>query len=292
MKTDKFILSLLASLLIVPISYADTLIEDDQTLDSLYVKDNYTVTGKLTLESNAEYGFDGPEIKKNAVLSAKQLHVTGSGGLTALGGSTIKTDEFWSDTDIMFGSGAILTSYTEGTTASFTLAEGGGIDIVGATLNADVTLSGGSIAIADSPGKTTTIESLTATSGTISVGTDSALTFNGSVTLDNVTLTLKSQSSIDLNNNVLSLGENVVITLEVGSLDNLTGNYKLFENVSAGSSGLDNLSVTFTDGTNTTTVMTTYRNGSVTVVIPEPATAALSLLALVGLATRRRRASL
>lgn len=111
----------------------------------------------------------------------------------------------------------------------------------------------------------------------------------GALTLNGGTINFDADSTIDLGEENLILGDNVAITLNVDSLDNIEG-ITLFKN--AGNvSGLDELTVTFMDASGTKKeAAVSFSNGSVvTGTIPEPTTATLSLLALVGLAARRRR---
>lgn len=111
----------------------------------------------------------------------------------------------------------------------------------------------------------------------------------GALTLNGGTINFDADATIDLGEENLILGDNVAITLNVDSLDNIEG-ITLFKN--AGNvSGLDELTVTFMDATGTTKeAAVSFSNGSVvTGTIPEPTTATLSLLALAGLAARRRR---
>lgn len=113
----------------------------------------------------------------------------------------------------------------------------------------------------------------------------------GALTLIDGTLNFSGDYVIDLGEESLILGDNVAITLNVDSLDNIEG-VTLFK-TTGNVSGLDELTVTFVDATGTEKkAAVSFSNGSVvTGTIPEPTTATLSLLALAGLAARRRRAS-
>ena len=77
--------------------------------------------------------------------------------------------------------------------------------------------------------------------------------------------------------------------MSVASLENLEG-ITLFE-TTGNTTGLEDLTVTCVDKDGETKEMAVaYNNGAVvTTTIPEPTTATLSLLALAGLAARRRR---
>ncbi|MBQ2814947.1 MAG: PEP-CTERM sorting domain-containing protein [Akkermansia sp.] len=111
----------------------------------------------------------------------------------------------------------------------------------------------------------------------------------GALTLNGGTINFDADSTIDLGEENLILGDNVAITLNVDSLDNIEG-ITLFKN--AGNvTGLDALTVTFVDATGAEKeAAVSFSNGSVvTGSVPEPTTATLSLLALAGLAARRRR---
>lgn len=113
----------------------------------------------------------------------------------------------------------------------------------------------------------------------------------GALTLNGGTITFSADSTIDLGEESLILGDNVAITLNVDSLDNIAG-VELFK-TTGNVTGLDTLTVTLVDSTGATKkTAVSYSNGSVvTGTVPEPTTATLSLLALAGLAARRRRAS-
>ena len=129
---------------------------------------------------------------------------------------------------------------------------------------------------------------ITLNSGTIEILGDATV---GTLTLNEGNLVFAGNYVLDLGGESLILGDNVAITLNVDSLDNIEG-ITLFK-TTGNVSGLDKLSVTFRDATGAEKeAAVSFSNGSVvTGSIPEPTTTTLSLLALAGLAARRRRAS-
>ena len=129
---------------------------------------------------------------------------------------------------------------------------------------------------------------LTVKSGTLNIEENVSI---GDLTLNNCTVKFSDGAVIDLGENNLTLGDNVAITLSVESLENIEG-LTLFQTTGK-VEGFEELTVTFVDATGAKKeAAVSYSNGSVvTTAIPEPTTATLSLLALAGLAARRRRAS-
>ena len=196
-----------------------------------------------------------------------------------------------------------------------TEVKGGSLNVQGyATMNG-ITLNGGAVNVvnkANSDFNISKIDSpidlgnITVENGTLSLeeaAISSDVTMNsgelniigdvetGALTLIGGTLNFSANSTIDLGGEGLILGDNVAITLNVDSLDNIEG-VTLFK-TTGNVTGLDALTVTFVDATGAEKeAAVSFSNGSVvTGTIPEPATATLSLLALAGLAARRRRAS-
>ena len=120
-------------------------------------------------------------------------------------------------------------------------------------------------------------------------GASTALTLG-----DNVTLTLEEGSVLDVTELTVGTGLNLVITLSketFAALDNTT--FDIFS-VQKGDVDLTGATISFTDGEQKKPGTIKVENdGRITVtdsyVVPEPTTAVLSLLALCGLAARRRR---
>ncbi|MBQ4635718.1 MAG: hypothetical protein IJB64_04705 [Akkermansia sp.] len=172
----------------------------------------------------------------------------------------------------------------------------------GATM-ADITLNSGNVNILS---ETESVGLITVNNGSLSLeeaAIISDVTMNdgtlnilgdvqtGALTLNGGTINFSADSAIDLGEESLILGDKVMITLNVDTLDNTEG-VVLFKNM-GNVDGLDELTVKFVDANGATKeAAVAYSNGSVvTAAIPEPTTATLSLLALAGLAVRRRRAS-
>ncbi len=192
-----------------------------------------------------------------------------------------------------------------------TVVDGGTLNVEGYTAMSGITLNSGAVNISNSSSATydsyeyaMDLGDITVENGTLSLeeaAIASDVTMNsgelniigdvetGALTLNGGTINFSADSTIDLGEENLILGDNVAITLNVNSLDNIEG-VTLFKN-SGNVSGLDKLSVTFRDATGAEKkAAVSFSNGSVvTGTVPEPTTATLSLLALAGLAARRRR---
>ena len=130
---------------------------------------------------------------------------------------------------------------------------------------------------------------LTVESGTLNIKENIS---TGALTLNNCTINFSDGAVIDLGGNDLTLGDNVAITLSVESLENIEG-LTLFQ-TTGNVEGFEELTVTFveeTTGTRKDAKLSISNDGTVitTTTVPEPTTATLSLLALCGLAARRRR---
>ena len=111
---------------------------------------------------------------------------------------------------------------------------------------------------------------------------------------DNVTMTIKGDQPMEVSS--LSVGTGVSFIVELSNEDfaNLDDSQFYLFNAEKGNIDLSLVDFTFTNGTETKGgTISVGSDGSITVTdtysIPEPATATLSLLALCGLATRRRR---
>ena len=215
-------------------------------------------TNQVTIKDTANTRGDS-SIQANVIL----LEGTGS----------IKDTNFTADTVRINGSSIQIGGEINGTTYKGNTVSAGEIKVESGTLSLE------DVALGDT--------SVTMDGGLINILSDVEV---GALTLNGGTLNFDGDYVISLGGEAINLSDDVAITISVDSVN--SGHYVLFEDVALNSVGLDNLSITVVDATGAQKeVVASYSNGSVTVTIPEPTTATLSLLALAGLAARRRRAS-
>ncbi len=111
---------------------------------------------------------------------------------------------------------------------------------------------------------------------------------------DNVTLTLCGGKGLNVTDLTIGNGVDIVVELSAEEFASLDGSeIEIFSVDSGAAVDLSSVSFTFTDGEQMKSGLITSEGGTITVTgsynVPEPTGAALSLLALVGLASRRRR---
>ncbi|MBR4311108.1 MAG: PEP-CTERM sorting domain-containing protein [Akkermansia sp.] len=241
-------------------------------------------TGALVIGKNASvnagsYGGNAANagtIKVNTeVNSGGTLHVyqnaTIEGDIILNGGSVIIEPTFDQNASLSLQEAAIVSDIT---------VNSGELNILGDCQTGNITLNGGDIYFG---------EDVTAAADSMALNDKVTTVTTGALTLNSGTIYIADNYIIDLGESDLVLSENVNIVLSVASLDNLEG-ITLFE-TTGNTTGLEDLTVTFVDKDGETKEMAVaYNNGAVvTTTIPEPTTATLSLLALAGLAARRRR---
>lgn len=215
-------------------------------------------TNQVTIQETANTR-SGASIQANVIL----LEGTGS----------IKDTDFTADTVRINGSSIQIGGEFEisGTTYTGNTVSAREIKVESGTLSLE------DVALGDT--------SVTMDGGLINILSDVEV---GALTLNGGTLNFDGDYVISLGGEAINLSDNVAVTINVDSVN--SGHYVLFEDVALDSVGLDNLAITVVDTTGAQKeVVASYSNGSVTVTIPEPTTATLSLLALCGLAARRRR---
>ena len=239
---------------------------------------NITETSSLTAKSISSEGSitvnkssnvtatDGDIVLKSGNIDTAEL--TASKGSVQLYGTDVKNSTITAE-EVVLNSNTSLTIGGENGNSVFA----GEIEVNDATLTLTDAALGGT--------------GITMNSGTIEILGDATV---GALTLDEGNLVFAGNYVLDLGGESLILGENASIILKVDSVNNLAGDYELFANVDESSTGLENLTVKFVDDAgDEKEVEASYSNGGVMVSIPEPTTATLSLLALAGLAARRRR---
>ena len=243
--------------------------------NSPVTKSNFEATGSISL-TNCNV-----TISEGYSLSAKSLEVTGgklvNEGTITVGAAVMLASR--SDAALMMLAGdgvsydVVLNDAdfdNRGTFTGSTLVEGGTLTLAANSQSGDITMTSGEIYVTGADVET---GSLTLTGGTINFS-------------EGATVLLDENNTYDLS------GATIVVTVD--DVNNLGDSQLLFSGASAGSiEGLENVTVTFTDGTNpgvSGSLSVSDAGISVTTpAVPEPSTVTLSLLALSGLVARRRR---
>lgn len=244
-------------------------------------------------------------VKNDAVLKAGTLVVTES-----VSGESIPTLEVNNATltanKITLETDTMLTN-TKGTINGVddnSLLEivGGKVENSG-TISMNIAMESGELTATDG----SAFASITATMGVINI--EGNVTIEGGLELGKATMVslytntstegllivniLDSTSGINIKDtNMLAVGDNVVFNVNVNSFEDLNSNNVLTIFSTENEEHIDiTQTITVTDKNNNIMAVTYTDNGdgSVTLSIPEPTTATLSLLALAGLAARRRR---
>ena len=227
---------------------------------------NITLTGNISA-ADASSGF----------------YISGDDG--ALGGSIILDGATLSNVELR----------TVSTDASGNVVAGGMIEISGNTTLSNVFISAGELQVAEGANLVVDGVIFASRGETSPENPDIVPTYAGLSLGDNATLTLKGDQPLVLSS--LSVGSGVSFVVELSDEDfaNLDDSEFTFFDVEEGNIDLSGVAFTFTNGTEAKSgTITAGSGGSITVTntysVPEPATATLSLLALVGLCARRRRA--
>ena len=244
-------------------------------------------------------------VKEGAVLKAGTLVVTES-----VSGESIPTLEVNNATlkaeKITLEADTKLTN-TKGTISGVddnSLLEivGGKVENSG-TISMNIAMESGELTATDG----SAFASITATMGVINI--EGNVTIEGGLELGKATMVslytntstegllivniLDSTSGINIKDaNMLAVGDNVVFNVNVNSFEDLNSNNVLTIFSTENEEHIDiTQTITVTDKNNNIMAVTYTDNGdgSVTLSVPEPTTATLSLLALAGLAARRRR---
>lgn len=282
-----------------------------------------TGTGTINVEgalSTNDVKVSGGYLNLKADVTANSLTQSGTGKVTVIEGKTLTVGSLeitggvfenhgtisGSSAQAMFAASDIATAADStatlitvsggefvnfGTTENSILVDGGTLTLEKGML-ADVTMTDGNIVVKSN----STIGDLTLNGGNIVLNsnlTTGNLTLNGgTITFEEgVKLTLTEGSELNLSNTVIEV--KVSEDTLAGLLDGTNKTVTLFETEGV-TDELQNVTVTFTDGTNSAQAKvngTTDGTGVeiTTTTVPEPTTATLSLLALAALAARRRR---
>ena len=282
-----------------------------EAADGYSAEINFTSGGKLESTSSEKGTF---EVGKNVVVNVGNPSKSAAGYIknmnTVIDGGTLNVN-YYAEMDgisLKNGGSAIINNVPDGkfgpvdspinlgdinvengslylheaAISSDITMESGTLQFLGECQTGAVTLNGGSIYFGDN----TTPLAMDA----LALNDEVATVTTGALTLNSGAIYIADNYIIDLGGEDLIIRDNVAVTMSVNSLDDIDG-VTLFK-TTGNVEGLDNLSVTFVDATGAEKEMGVSYNSDGSVVtssIPEPTTATLSLLALAGLAARRRR---
>lgn len=263
---------------------------------------NLTADASMTATSISQTGSGRLNVASEATLTAESVAISGSvtnAGLVAAESITVNNGTLTNNADIIVSTlkvngGQVVNNGTISGVSTFsadssatviTITEGGEL-VNNSIIEKDIVMDGGSYIAVDG----STMAGLTATGGVFEVQGD--ITVTGDIEMTNADFIFADGASIDLSGNEFAFtGGNIAITLTDTALEDFVGVETIFTN--AGNvSGLDSVGATVTtaDGEEVRVELSINADGSVTtILVPEPATATLSLLALTAMAARRRR---
>ena len=264
---------------------------------------NQSGAGEINIKENATIVADSVNVGEKAHLVVDgQLNITtGEGNNAKVYGTVSGTGTITVTGGVLENHGTIGVAPSQATFGEddiSTLADSeallitiaGGEFVNYGTTDSSILVDGGTLTLDEG-----VLADITLNSGSIVVNSDSttgSLTLNGGTIIfeENAKLTLVDGAELNLTNTVIEVlvSEETLAGLKDGSSDPVT----LFETQDV-TTDLKGITVNFTDGTNDLTAKvdgTADGTGVViTTIVPEPTTATLSLLALAGLAARRRR---
>ncbi len=255
----------------------------DLTLSgAISVQKEINNTGSVTVEDSVTLGtrYDG---STTGSIGEKVTDVNVTGTLTVSGGATLANSE-----DIVV-SGKLTVN--EGM-----LKNGGIISVAGegakmevnsqATIASDIVIGdGGTVDVGTNP--TFTGSAITVQAGGTLDLSDTQTLGSGSLTLDSGSMLIMANRTVDFSGS-LTLGENVTIDLSWCAADSFAPGINLFSGVSNEDWVDTQVTIKLADNAEIYGWLKLTDSGAVRLV-PEPTTATLSLLALAGLAARRRR---
>ena len=268
---------------------------------------NQSGAGEINIKENASIVADsvnvGTEVgaKAHLVVDGQLNIATGEGNSAKVYGTVSGTGSITVTSGVLENHGTIGMAPSQATFAeddistltdsdSLLITIAGGEFVNYGTTDSSILVDGGTLTLNDG-----VLADITLNSGSIVVNSDSTtgtLSLNGGTIIfeENAKLTLTQGAELNLTNTVIEVlvSEETLAGLKDGSSDPVT----LFETQDV-TTDLKGITVNFTDGTNDITAKVEgTEDGTgvvITAIVPEPTTATLSLLALAGLAMRRRR---
>lgn len=252
-------------------------------------------SGTITLRNGAAVNADTVTLTNTNVTDTSKPQ----GGLVIEKGATLTADSISIDGGKLENRGTVKGDIHIGTVATTFSLLARDVEVTtgqvvnSGTIEGAITMSGGALVLEDG----SSVAGLSATGGEIQVEGNVTMTDDLVLDGDADLIFEDSTATIDLGEHQLDLkGGNIAVTLTDEELANLANvNIALFTGAeeNAVDWGSQEVSILNTSGQQTNKAVLNFTgnaNGDVTItVVPEPATTTLSLLALIALASRRRR---
>ena len=227
--------------------------------------------------------------------STQQGNITISGTINATGeGSSISISRSNGEVpggDIILNSANLsnVALWSNSFDSNYQIVQDGTIKISGNTTLSNTSIKADSVKVED--GAKLTLEDVVFSS--LEESNTGKAPNTGLVLGDNVTLTLSEGETLNVRDLTLGNGVDIIIELSKETFASLENQEFDIFTVEEGNIDLSSVNFVFTDGKDLKGGTISAEGGTISVTntkaIPEPATATLSLLALAGLAVRRRR---
>lgn len=242
---------------------------------------NYS-SGKIAVVNDLEVKAD-TQVSNEGSISAEALTISDSASVTNAAGATLQA----TDGDVVVSGSAALTN--EGNIQADYFQVMGNAEVTNAGTVEGITWLQGDATLTLAEGSELDTVFV---SGTSSLNIEGAVTLNGKLAQFNAKegaqIVFAEGSSLDMQGNSITLGDVKLVFKVDGTVDSADdiSVSSFIMNLGDASNIDENTVVTVMDSEGTTTEVTL---GELNVIVPEPTTATLSLLALAALAARRRR---
>lgn len=254
----------------------------ENTMQLLGCEVNNYSSGKITVVNDLEVKAD-TQVSNEGSISAEALTISDSASVTNAAGATLQA----TDGDVVVSGSASLTN--DGNIQADYFQVKGNAEVTNAGTVEGITWLQGEATLTLAEGSELDTVYV---SGTSSLNVEGAVTLNGKLAQynakDGAQIVFEEGSSLDMQGNSITLGDVKLVFNVDGTVDSADDiSVSSFIMNLGDASDIDESTVVTVMGSDGSTAEVSL--GELNVIVPEPATATLSLLALAALAARRRR---